>query len=322
MELLPNFSLVRPRSIADAVAARIGAGKIRFLSGGTDLLPAMRRGLVQAETVIDLSGVEELRGITSDAKGMRIGAGTTIEEVATHAHILRDYPAVAQAALGIAGPTHRAVGTVGGNLCLDTRCQYYNQSEPWRTANDFCMKLVGDTCRVAPKSGRCYAAYSGDLAPALMVHGAVADIAGPSGMREMPLAEVFADDGMVYLTLAPDELLVAVRLPAPAGARSAYEKVRTRGALDFPLVGVAVSLRAEGGGMRDLRIAFTGADSRPLFITGLGELCALPLDEALTQLDKLIRKQLGPMETTLTPAAYRRRVAPVLARRLIRRLLG
>jgi len=277
---------------------------------------------VQAETVIDLSGVEELRGITADAHGLRIGAGTTINDVATHAHILRDYPAVAQAALGIAGPTHRAVGTVGGNLCLDTRCQFYNQSEPWRTANDFCMKLVGDTCRVAPKSGRCYAAYSGDLAPALMVHGAVVDIAGPSGMREMPLAEVFADDGMVYLTLAPDELLVAIRLPAPDGIRSAYEKVRTRGAIDFPLVGVAVSLRVEGGSMRELRIAVTGADSRPLFISGLGELCALPLDDALVQLDKLIRKQIGPMETTLTPAAYRRRVTPALARRLIRRLLG
>lgn len=322
MELLPNFSLVRPRSIADAVAARAGAGQIRFLAGGTDLLPAMRRGLVQAHTVIDLSGVEELRGITVDAQGIRIGAGTTIEDVASHPQILRDYPAVAQAAIGIAGPTHRAVGTVGGNLCLDTRCQFYNQSEPWRTANDFCKKLVGDTCRVAPKSDRCYAAYSGDLAPALMVHGAVVDIAGPSGMRQMPLAEVFADDGIVYLTLAPDELLAAVRLPVPDGTRSAYEKVRTRGAIDFPLVGVAVALHAEGGRMRDLRIAFTGADSRPLFITGLGELCALPLDEALAQLDKLIRKQIGPMETTLTPAAYRRRVAPALARRLIHRLLG
>lgn len=322
MELLPNFSLVRPRSIADAVAARSGAGKIRFLAGGTDLLPAMRRGLVQADTVIDLSGVEELRGISADANGIRIGAGTSIEEVAAHPQLLRDYPAVAQAALGIAGPTHRAVGTVGGNLCLDTRCQFYNQSEPWRTANNFCKKLVGDTCRVAPKADRCYAAYSGDLAPALMVHGAVVDIAGPSGMREMPMADVFADDGIAYLTLAPDELLVAVRLPAADGLRSAYEKVRTRGAIDFPLVGVAVALRAEGGSLRELRVAVTGADSRPVFINGVAELCALPLDDALAQLDKLIRKQIGPMETTLMPATYRRRVAPALARRLIRRLLG
>lgn len=322
MELLPTFSLVRPRSIAEAVAAHAGAGRIRFLAGGTDLLPAMRRGLVQAETVIDLSGVAELRGITGHEQGIRNGAGTTIEDVATHPQVLRDYPALAQAALGIAGPTHRAVGTVGGNLCLDTRCQFYNQSDPWRTANDFCMKLLGDTCRVAPKSDRCYAAYSGDLAPALLVHGASATIASPAGIREIPLAEVFADDGKAFLALAPDELLVAVHLLAQDGIRSAYEKVRTRAAIDFPLVGVAVALRAEDGNMRELYIAVTGADSRPLSITGLEALCALPVDEALTQLERLIRKQIGPMETTLTPATYRRRVAPALARRLIRRLLG
>jgi 4-hydroxybenzoyl-CoA reductase subunit beta len=322
MELLPNFNLVRPRSIAEAVAARAAKGEIRFLAGGTDLLPALRRGLMQATTVVDLSEVAELRGITVDSKGVRIGAGTSIEEVASHAQIGRDYPAVAQAALSIAGPTHRAVGTVGGNLCLDTRCQYYNQSEPWRTANNFCMKLVGDVCRVAPKADRCYAAYSGDLAPALMVHGAIVEIAGPGGLRETPLTDVFADDGIVYLTLAPGELLVAVRLPAADGWRSGYEKIRTRGAIDFPLVGLALALRVEGGKLRDLRIATTGSDSRPLPITGLAELCELPLEEALTRLDKLVRKQVGPMETTVTPAAYRRRVVPVLARRLIHRLMA
>jgi 4-hydroxybenzoyl-CoA reductase subunit beta len=326
MELLPNFSLLRPRSIAEAVAARAntgaGTGEIRFLAGGTDLLPALRRGLMQASTLIDLSDVAEMRGITTDSQGLRIGAGTTIEEVAAHPLVARDYPAVAEAALAIAGPTHRAVGTVGGNLCLDTRCRYYNQSEPWRTANNYCMKLVGDTCRVAPKSDRCYAAYSGDLAPALMVHGAVAEIAGPGGTRHAPLAEIFADDGIVYLTLAPGELLVAVRIPVADGWHSGYEKIRTRGAIDFPLVGVAVALRHEGGKLRNLRIAITGADSRPLLVAGLDELCALPLDEALARLDKLVRKQVGPMETTIAPATYRRRVVPVLARRLIHRLIA
>lgn len=322
MELLPNFNLLRPRSIAEAIAGRAGAGEVRFLAGGTDLLPALRRGLMQANTVIDLSDVAELRGITIDGHSMRIGAGATIEELAAHPVMMRDYPAVTAAALAIAGPTHRAVGTVGGNLCLDTRCMYYNQSESWRTANNFCMKLMGDTCRVAPKADRCYAAYSGDLAPALMVHGAVAEIAGPGGLRHAPLADVFADDGIVYLTLAPGELLVAVRLPAADGWHSGYEKIRTRGAIDFPLVGVAVALRRDEGKLRDLRIATTGTDSRPLLITGLDELCALPLDEALTRLDKLMRKQVGPMETTVAPATYRRRVVPVLARRLIHRLLA
>jgi 4-hydroxybenzoyl-CoA reductase subunit beta len=322
MELLPNFSLLRPRSIAEAVAARAGAGEIRFLAGGTDLLPALRRGLMQATTVIDLSDVAELRGITFDSPGVRIGAGTTIGELAAHPSLVRDYPAVAAAALAIAGPTHRAVGTVGGNLCLDTRCRYYNQSEPWRTANNFCMKLAGDVCRVAPKADRCYAAYSGDLAPALMVHGAIAEIAVPGGTRHAPLAEIFADDGIVNLTLAPGELLLAVHMPAADGWHSGYEKIRTRGAIDFPLVGVAVALRCEDDKLRALRIAVTGTDSRPLAIAGLDELCALPLDEALIRLDKLLRKQVGPMETALAPAAYRRRVVPVLARRLIHSLMG
>lgn len=322
MELLPNFNVVRPRSVAEAVAARAAAGEIRFLAGGTDLLPGLRRGLMQANTLVDLSEVADMRGISVDDKGVRIGAGTTIGELAAHPGIALAYPAVAAAALAIAGPTHRAIGTVGGNLCLDTRCRYYNQSEPWRTANNFCMKLEGDTCRVAPKSDRCYAAYSGDLAPTLMVHGAIAEIAGPAGLRHAPLAEMFADDGMVYLTLAPGELLVAVRMPAAPGWRSGYEKIRTRGAIDFPLVGVAVAVRCEGGQLRELRVAVTGTDSRPLMIAGLDELCALPLEEALTRLDKLMRKQVGPMETTLAPPTYRRRVVPVLARRLITSLIG
>ena len=184
------------------------------------------------------------------------------------------------------------------------------------------MKLIGDTCRVAPKSDRCYAAYSGDLAPALMVHGAVAEIAGPNGLRHTPLAEIFVDDGIAYLTLAPGELLVAVRLPAALGWRSGYEKVRTRGAIDFPLVGIAVGLRCENNALCELRIAATGTDSRPVLIVGLDELCTLPLGDLLMRLDKLVRKQIGPMETTLTPAAYRRRVAPVLVRRLIHRLMA
>jgi 4-hydroxybenzoyl-CoA reductase subunit beta len=320
MELLSQFKLLRPQSVADAVAARAAHSGARFLAGGTDLLPNMRRGLLQPDTLIDLGGVAELRGVTKDGKMLRIGAGTTLEQLAAHP-LLSQYPALAEAALSIAGPTHRAVGTVGGNLCLDTRCQFYNQSDAWREANNFCMKLAGDTCRVAPKSDRCYAAFSGDLAPALMVYGAVAEIAGPSGLRHSPLAEIYADDGIAYLTLAPDEMLVAVRLPAASNLVSGYQKIRVRGALDFPLIGVAVALHHANGQLLDLRVAATGADSRPLLVNGLDALCGIAVGDALAQLDKLLRKQVGPMETTLTPAAYRRRVLPVLARRLIKRLI-
>ncbi|MEO6354583.1 MAG: 4-hydroxybenzoyl-CoA reductase subunit beta [Burkholderiaceae bacterium] len=327
MELLSQFKLLRPNSVAEAIAAHAGKGSARFLAGGTDLLANMRRGLVQPDTLIDLGGIAELRGIAYDAQDgqtLRIGAGTTLEQLATHP-LLHRYPALTEAALAIAGPTHRAVGTVGGNLCLDTRCQFYNQSDSWREANNFCMKAAGDTCRVAPKSDRCYATFSGDLAPALLVLGAVAEIAGPSGVRHSPLAEMYADDGIAYLTLAPDEMLVAVRVTPATGRHqllSGYQKIRVRGALDFPLAGVAVALRSENGQLLELRIAVTGADSRPLLISGLDALCGIPLDDALAQLDKLLRKQVGPMETTITPAAYRRRVVPVLARRVIKRLIA
>jgi 4-hydroxybenzoyl-CoA reductase subunit beta len=320
MELLSRFKLLRPRSVAEAVAARAAGGDARFLAGGTDLLANMRRGLVRPDTLIDLGGIAELRGITKESAALRIGAGTTLEQLAAHPSLCA-YPALAEAALAIAGPTHRAVGTVGGNLCLDTRCQFYNQSDTWREANNFCMKIAGDTCHVAPKSNRCYAAYSGDLAPALMVHGAVAEIAGPAGLRHSPLADMYADDGIAYLTLAPQEMLVALRVPLNAGLRSGYQKMRVRGALDFPLAGVAVALRCENEQLRELRVAATGANSRPLLIDGLDALCGIALEDALLQLDKLLRKQVGPMETTLTPAAYRRRVLPVLARRVIGRLL-
>ncbi|WP_025916228.1 4-hydroxybenzoyl-CoA reductase subunit beta [Herminiimonas sp. CN] len=321
MELLSQFTLLRPNSVAEAIAARAGKSGARFLAGGTDLLPNMRHGLVQPDTLIDLGGIAELRGITHDGQSLRIGAGTTLEQLANDP-LLRDTPALVEAALAIAGPTHRAVGTIGGNLCLDTRCQFYNQSDAWREANNFCMKLAGDTCRVAPKSDRCYAAFSGDLAPALMVHRAVAEIAGPSGVRHSPLAEIYADDGIAYLTLAPEEMLVAVRVPLVAGLRSGYQKIRIRGAIDFPLAGVAVALRVENNQLHDLRIAATGAESRPLLINGLDALCGIPLDDALVQLDKLLRKQVAPMETSITPAAYRRRVLPVLARRVISRLIA
>jgi 4-hydroxybenzoyl-CoA reductase subunit beta len=319
METLPDFRLVRPASVADALKARAATPGSRWLAGGTDLLPNMRRGLVASAALIDLGGIAELKQITVDADGVRIGAGVTLTQLAANETVRRDFPALAEAALAIAGPTHRVSGTVGGNLCLDTRCRFYNQSEPWRAGNEYCKKIAGDTCRVAPNSDRCFAAYSGDLAPALLVLDAVAEVAGPGGTRRLPLADLYADDGIDYLALKPDELLVAVRVPAAPGLRSGYEKLRVRQSIEFALAGVAVALRLEGDVIRDLRIAVTGTDSRPIALVGLdGDWKATEEDDA--RIAKLLRKQTGPLETTNTAAAYRRRTLPVLARRLIARL--
>ncbi|HLF24255.1 MAG TPA: 4-hydroxybenzoyl-CoA reductase subunit beta [Burkholderiales bacterium] len=321
MEPLPNFRLLRPRSVPEAVAARIADTHTRFLAGGTDLLANMRSGLVDTETLIDLSAIEELRHLEVGAKGLTIGAGVTLETLATDPAIVRDYAALAQAAQGVAGPTHRIVATLGGNLCLDTRCRFYNQSESWRAGNSFCLKHGGDICRVALKADRCYAAFSGDLAPALMVLGAVADIAGAQGKRVLPLSDIYTDDGKACLMLAPEDLLVGVRLPSPDGWRSAYDKVRIRGAIDFPLTGVAVALRREGRRIAKLRIATTATESQPILIQGLEALEGNTLEEMVSRLEKIVRKQLGMMETYLTSAAYRRRATLVITKRLIQRLL-
>jgi len=323
MELLSEFQLHRPRSIEDAISLRAAHPGARFLAGGTDLMPAMRRGLVDARDLIDLSGVAALAGIGATGEGLRIGAGTTLAELAQSPEVLGRAPALVQAALSVAGPTHRVAATVGGNLCLDTRCRYYNQSEHWRSANNYCLKLLGDGCRVARKATRCFAAFSGDLAPALLALDAEVEIAGAGAVRRAPLAQLYADDGIHYLALAPQELLVAVHVPARPGWRAAYEKVRLRATIDFALAGVAVAVRCQDGRIDDLRIACTGTNSFPLRLGGLENLRGKPLDESsLALVDKRFEEQLNIMETTVASSLYRRRVTMNLIRRLLVRLAG
>jgi len=313
---LADFRVVRPDSIEAALAARAGLAASRFIAGGTDLLVNVRRGIGRPELLIDLAGIAELGGLTVSATGPRIGAGVTLAALAASPEVRGRYAAVAQAAAAVAGPSHRNMATVGGNLCLDTRCVYYNQSEWWRHANGYCLKHAGDTCHVAPHGGRCHAAFTGDLAPALMVVGAELELASPSGRRRMPLADLYQEDGRAHLRLGADELVVAVHLPREAPP-SAYRKVRVRGAIDYALAGVAVALAVAGGKLSALRVALTGTNSRPFLLDGTDALVGKALDEpALSQLDKLVQKQVQPMRTTLVSSNYRRVAAAALARRL------
>jgi 4-hydroxybenzoyl-CoA reductase subunit beta len=317
---LPSFRLSRPRDVAAAIAARRDNAGARYLAGGTDLVVNLRRQIGDADLLIDLSGVDEMGGIAASAGGVRIGAGVTLAALAENDTIAKRYVAVAQAAEAIAGPSHRGVATVGGNLCLDTRCIYYNQSGWWRKANSYCLKHRGDVCHVAPQGERCHAAFSGDLAPALMVHGAEVEVAGSAGRRRMPLADMYAEDGRAHLKLAADELVVAVHLPVDPQP-SAYEKVRVRGSVDFPLAGVAVAAAARGGNVTALQVGLTGTNSCPFLLEGTEAFVGKPLDEgALGRLDKLVQKQVQPMRTTLASANYRRLAAAALARRLAARL--
>ena len=266
MNVLPEWDLLTPESIDEVRALRAHHPGSRFLGGGTDLVVNLRRGIGDPPaTLIDLGRVRDMKGIAVDGERVRIGAGVTIGELAEDPRVRAGFPGLAAAAGSIAGPTHRNMGTVGGNLCLDTRCIYYNQSEWWRAANRYCLKYGGDVCHVAPKSRVCYATFSGDLAPALAVlDAAEVEIAGAARNRTLPLESLHTGDGERYLALEPDELVVAVRARRPPALRTGYDKVRVRQSIDYPIAGVAAGVAREGDRVADLRLAFTGTNPRPL----------------------------------------------------------
>jgi 4-hydroxybenzoyl-CoA reductase subunit beta len=337
MDALPAFQLVRPATLDEVVQARTQHPDGCLLGGGTDLLVNIRRGIVAPPALIDISNVEELRAIKVDEQTIEIGAAVTLAELAVHPQVVAHYPVLAQAAACIAGPTQRNMGTVGGNLCLDTRCLFYNQSEWWRSANHHCLKTTGDICHVAPKSrGVCFATFSGDLAPALMTLAAEVDLAGPAGTRTVALPRLYIGyarqdhpitetqgDGKYYLSLRPGELITFVRARNTPGLRSGYDKIRIRRSIEYPVTGVAVALRRARDALAELRVAFTGTNPRPVLLEGTSALCGGPLDEGVLKgLDALVRDQIMSMKTTFTPGHYRRRVAGVLARRLVTRLFA
>lgn len=319
---LSEFRLAQPRTVKEAIAARLEHPGSRFIAGGTDLLVNMRRGISSPDLLVDLSGIDELTEIKTNGRGVTIGSGVTIATLARNTLVAARYCALLQAAEAIAGPGHRRMGTVGGNLCLDTRCIYYNQSEWWRRANAYCLKSRGDICHVAPQGQRCHAAYAGDLAPALLVLGAEVDIAGAQGNQRIPLGELYVEDGRAHLALADGELIVAVHLPLDPPP-SAYAKVRVRGAIDFPLAGVAVVLAASLTNVSSLRIALTGTNSRPFLLAGTELFAGRSIDEKLLQeIDRLVQKQVQPKRTTIASANYRRVAAAALARRLTAKLFA
>ena len=314
MNLLPDVRVHRPKTLEEAVRLKAATEGARFLAGGTDLLVNLRRGLGEPAELIDLTAVADLASVRRDGESLWIGAGVTLADLARHPDV---HPALIQAALAVAGPTHRAAATLGGNLCQDTRCVFYNQSAWWREANSFCLKKEGDKCQVVAKSDRCYATYHGDIAPVLMVLDAEALLVGPDGARRVKVGDLYRETGASHLALAAGEVLAVVVLPPLPGWRAGYRKVRIRDAIDFPLAGVAAALKRDGDVIADIRMAITGTNSAPLAVDTAG-LAGRPWDgDAAALVAQQLRKKATILRTTVVGAAYRRRVMQAMARKLV-----
>lgn len=317
MNLMPEFRCHRPETLQEAVRLKAALPAARFVGGGTDLLVNLRRGLGEPSHLIDLSAIAELGAVRQVEGALWLGAGVTLADLACHPDVLDAHPALAQAALAVAGPNHRAAATLGGNLCQDTRCIFYNQSDWWREGNGWCLKYKGDKCHVVVKSDRCYATYHGDIAPVLMVLDAEAVVADSDGARRVRVADLYRENGAEYLTLAAGEALAAVVVPPTDGRRAGYAKARVRDAVDFPLVGVAVSLHRNGDIIGELKVAITGTNSAPLMIP-TAELVGSPWDDRTAErLALALQKTSNVLRTTVSATKYRRRTMQRIARNLV-----
>jgi 4-hydroxybenzoyl-CoA reductase subunit beta len=314
--------LLRPATLADAVEMlSIHGDQLKVVAGGTDLLPSMKQKLFTPPYVLDLQGLGELRGIQSIPDGgISIGALTTLSVVERSPMIRRDYPVLYEAVKTVASPVLRNMGTLGGNICLDTRCLWYNQSLLWRKSCGFCLKKDGDLCHVAPGGKTCWAAFSGDTPPALLCLGAELEIAGPDGVRRVPLAEFYVNDGIVRLHLSPNELVTRVFLPeASKGWGGAYQKLRVRGSIDYPLAGVAVALKMRHGRVEDARMAITAVNPAPHLIRDVDlQLIGAAVGEELAdKVGELAGRTAKPLTTSALTPEYRREMVKVLAKRAL-----
>jgi len=303
---LPWFDFRVPRSVAEAAKILAGEGpQAMLIAGGTDLVPNMKRRHQTPATLVSLRRIEELRKLNG-----ALGAGVTLTQLVESAEIRQRYRGLWQAAAQIATPHLRNMGTLGGNLCLDTRCTYYNQSHEWRKAIDFCLKKEGETCWVATASKRCVAVSSTDSAPALIALGAKVTLVSENQTRELPLAELYRNDGIDYLSRRPDEILTAVTLPDPAGWKSAYWKLRRRGSFDFPVLGVAAAVKMNDDVVEEARIALGAVASRPFLVDKAGAALAGKklTDDVIAEVAASVASRAKPMDNADLDLYWRKEV--------------
>lgn len=318
---LPTFTYHQPKTAAEAVRIHgEHAGEAMFVAGGTDLYPNMKRRHQTPTHVIALSGVEELQRITlRDDDGISLGAMVKLCAIERHEGLAQCYPALVHAVREISTPLLRNMGTIGGNLLLDTRCSYYDQSHEWRESIDFCMKKDGDICWVAPGSKRCYAVQSSDSVPVVCAMEAEVELLGPNGVRRLKAAELYQDDGIQYLTKKPDELLTTLHLPAPGDWKASYLKLRRRGAFDFPILGVGVCLWFDDKKVVKANVRLGGAGSYAIPAVETEKLLVGRelTDEVIAAAGAAAMKPARTMDNTDLDVYWRRKVAPVFVARAL-----
>lgn len=329
---LPPFEYLAPRTLDEALEMM---GKhyphAMLVAGGTDVYPGMKRRIFEPKVLISLRRLQELRVFETlgsnqhSLSKIQIGAGLTLTELANHPLIRARYPALATAAGLVSTPQLRNMGTIGGNLCVDTRCTYYNQTEPWRQALTYCLKKDGDTCWVAPGSARCWAVSSSDIAPVMIALGATVRLAGPQGERTIPAQALYHNDGIEYLKKLPGEILVDITLPDTTGVSMSYHKLRRRGSFDFPLVGVATALRlAEDGTCTEANIVLGAVASYPIKATDaeavlVGQKIS---EEIIQEAAKIAFKPAKPLDNTDMGHPYRKQMVRVYVAKALREAAG
>jgi len=316
---LPSFTYLQPKTLTEALAMKTEAGPAgSYVAGGTDLYPNMKRRQQEPRTVISLMKIPELRRSDSRTVGQSdgdivLGASLTLTELSDSPTVRQSVEVVSRAAELVSTPLLRNMGTLGGNLCLDTRCNYYDQTYEWRKAIDFCMKKDGHICWVAPSSPRCWAVSSSDVAPVMVALGAEFLLVGPKGERVVPAARLYANDGIDYLTKQPDEILALVRLPAADGWDAVYHKLRRRGSFDFPVLGVAVWPRWDARRVAAARVVLSGVASLPQEVPEAGAvLTGSDLsDEAIRAAAEAAYRPAKPLDNTDFDLSWRKQMTRV-----------
>ena len=310
---LPRFRYLRPKTAREAaqMSAELGP-RAMFVAGGTDLFPKLKRRQFEVEALIGLDFLPRL--IRSGADETEVGAGVTLASAAADAHLNSHFSGYAEASGLVSSPPLRNAGTIGGNLCVDTRCNYYDMTYEWRKAIGFCMKKDGEICLVAPASPRCWAVSSSDTGPMAIALEGLVTLAGPDGERELPVAALYRDDGIDYMAKKPSEVVTALRLPAIKGTRSAYVKLRRRGSIDFPIAGAAVALQMDGETVTRCRIVLSAVASHPLEARAADEfLTGKSLDEETVRAAaEIAAKPAKPLDNADLTHFWRKRMVRVV----------